>query len=65
MTLSSRDGLQDVADALKIHKILQSAKLLAVEYRGLTGRPLGITGEIAEAEAVRLMKVELCPPREA
>ena len=43
--------------------LLRKAKLLAKEYRQLTGRPLGITGEIAEYEAARLLGVQLSPVR--
>jgi len=46
-------------------ELLAQAKVLARRYRQLTGRPLGITGEIAEYEAVRLLKLELAPVREA
>lgn len=45
--------------------ILQQAKLLASRYRRLTGKPLGITGEVAEYEAARLLGVELTPARQA
>lgn len=45
--------------------ILQEAKLLAQEYRQLTGKPLGITGEVAEYEAARLLDIELTPARHA
>jgi hypothetical protein len=43
--------------------LLQRAKAIAQRYRELTGRPLGITGEIAEAEVVRLLGYELAPVR--
>jgi hypothetical protein len=45
----------------EIVDVLEQAKRLAKRYRELTGRPLGIAGEIAEAEAVRLLGVELAP----
>jgi hypothetical protein len=41
------------------------AKKLAQEYRTLTGKPLGITGEVAEYEAARLLGVELTQARRA
>ncbi len=41
------------------------AKALAKEYRVLTGRPLGVTGEVAEYEAARLLGLALRPAREA
>jgi hypothetical protein len=46
-------------------KILRAAKKLAQEYRALTGKPLGITGEVAEYEAARILRVELTPARQA
>lgn len=46
-------------------EILREAKKLAQEYRTLTGKPLGITGEVAEYEAARLLGVELTPARQA
>ncbi len=49
----------------RILDILQKAKLLAQEYRALTGKPLGITGEVAEYEAARLLDVQLTPARHA
>ena len=41
--------------------ILAEAKKLAQRYRVLTGKPLGITGEVAEYEAARILGVELTP----
>ena len=49
----------------RIMEILREAKELAQEYRTLTGKPLGITGEVAEYEAARLLRVELTPARQA
>ena len=44
--------------------ILRQAKYLAQEYRQLTGKPLGITGEVAEYEAARILGLKLLPPRQ-
>ena len=49
------------ADA--IMAVLRKAKNLARKYHALTGRPLGVTGEVAEFEAARLLGVELAPVR--
>lgn len=49
----------------RIMEVLSQAKKLAQEYRSLTGKPLGITGEVAEYEAARLLGVELTPARQA
>lgn len=46
-------------------QILRQAKTLAREYYALTGKPLGITGEVAEYEAARILGVELTPARQA
>jgi len=49
----------------RVLEILRKAKKLAQEYRALTSKPLGITGEVAEYEAARLLGVELTPARQA
>jgi hypothetical protein len=53
-----------MSDADRIYKLLAEAKKLAQEYRTLTGKPLGITGEVAEYEAARLLGVTLTPARQ-
>ena len=45
--------------------LLAKAKLLAQQYYQLTGKPLGVTGEVAEYEAARLLGVTLAPVRQA
>jgi hypothetical protein len=47
----------------EIMLILAKAKKLAQRYRQLTGKPLGIAGEVAEFEAARLLGLELTPAR--
>ncbi|HWD70498.1 MAG TPA: hypothetical protein VG293_09890 [Solirubrobacteraceae bacterium] len=47
----------------RLVKLLAEAKQLAKEYYALTGRPLGITGEVAEYEVARLLGVTLAPVR--
>jgi hypothetical protein len=49
----------------EVGAIIHSAKQLAKRYRALTGRPLGITGEVAEYEAARLLSLELAPVRQS
>lgn len=51
--------------AKRIMEILHDAKKLAQEYRALTGKPPGVTGEIAEYEAARILHLELTPARQA
>lgn len=49
----------------RVLAILRDAKVLAREYYDLTGKPLGITGEVAEYEAARILGVELTAARQA
>lgn len=42
-----------------IAAILNDVKALASEYHACTGKPLGVTGEIAEFEAARLLGLTL------
>ncbi len=44
-------------DALK--RVMQEVKKLAKEYHQLTGKPLGITGEVGEIIAAHLLHLEL------
>jgi hypothetical protein len=45
--------------------LLAQAKTLAKEYYALTGRPLGVTGEVAEFEAIRLLGLTSAPVRQS
>ncbi len=49
----------------EVLELLRQAKVLAQRYRALTGKPLGITGEVAEYEAARILGVQLTPARQA
>jgi hypothetical protein len=49
----------------RILELLAKAKRLAQEYRRLTGKPLGITGEVAEYEAARVLGITLTLARTA
>ncbi len=51
--------------AAPVLEILAEAKKLAQRYRKLTGKPLGITGEVAEYEAARILDLKLTPARQA
>ena len=46
------------APSARVLEILGQAKALAAEYYRLTGRPLGLTGEVAEFEAARILGLE-------
>jgi len=49
----------------RVLSILRKVKKLAVEYYQLTGKPLGVTGEIAEIEAADKLGLKLCAARTA
>lgn len=49
----------------RVFALLGQAKALAVEYYELTGRPLGLTGEVAEFEATRILGLELSAVRQS
>ena len=46
-----------------IREVLARAKQAAVDYYRLTGKPLGITGEVGEYEAARLLGLTLLAAR--
>ena len=48
-----------------IAEILADAKSLAKKYRKLTGKPLGITGEVAEFSAAQILGLELAEARQS
>lgn len=51
-------------DPVKVQKILEDVRALAIEYYRVTGKPLGVTGEMAEFEASRLLGLQLCGARQ-
>jgi len=48
----------------EIAQVLEEAKSLARRYKSLTGKPLGITGEVAEFTAAKLLNLELAEARQ-
>jgi hypothetical protein len=54
-----------INQSVQVFELLRQSKTLAREYYRLTGRPLGITGEVAEFEAARILGVELADVRQA
>lgn len=48
-----------------LEDILGDVIRLAVEYNLLTGKPLGVTGEVAECMAAQAFNLELAPVRSA
>jgi hypothetical protein len=53
------DSVEDVK------AILAAVKPLAAKYYRLTGKPLGVTGEVAEYVAAQTLGLKLAPPRTA
>ena len=51
-------------DLERIGAALKQAKTAAKAYLELTGKPLGITGEVAEFEAARILGLELAEARQ-
>ena len=47
-----------------VDKLISEARRLAAEFRRTTGKPLpGVSGEIAEHDAARLLDLEICKDR--
>ena len=55
--------MNETVDAWRVREILAAVKPLAAEYYQLTGKPLGVTGEVAEYVAAEILGLELVPPR--
>ena len=51
------------ADVARVREILATVRPLAAEYYRLTGKPLGVTGEVAEYVASELLGITLVPAR--
>src|SRR5487761_2597907 len=49
----------------QIAPIITQARMLARDYRRITGKPLGISGEVAEYEAASCLSLDLAPVRTA
>ena len=49
----------------EIAEVLADAKSLARKYKMLTGKPLGITGEVAEFSAAQILGLELAEARQS
>jgi hypothetical protein len=53
----------DSIDQIAIRELLRKAKSLAKQYRQLTRKPLGITGEVGEVVAAKLLHLQLTDAR--
>jgi hypothetical protein len=62
---SEGQPMTETPAALRVRDILASVKPLAAEYYRLTGKPMGVTGEVAEYVAADVLGLELAPPRMA
>lgn len=52
-----------IAQDFDLAELIAQAKMLAVMYRRATGKPLGVSGEIAEYEVARVLELNLSPAR--
>lgn len=52
-------------DLTTLDGTIEAAKAVARRYRELTGKPLGITGEVGEVLATRLLGLELAEARQS
>ena len=57
--------MKQTFDLSTLEGTIEAAKATARRYRELTGKPLGITGEIGEVLAARLLGFELSEARQA
>jgi hypothetical protein len=55
--------MSESKEAARLREVLGAVKSLAAEYYRLTGKPLGVSGEVAEFVAADLLGLELAPPR--
>lgn len=53
-----------MTEVYALDRLIGEARRLAVEFRRTTGKPLGLTGEIARYDAARLLGLELVPAQE-
>src|SRR5258705_2492263 len=57
--------MDDTEQDRRLKQLLAQAKDLAVHYYQLTGKPLGVAGEMAEFEAAQKLGLRLAPARTA
>ncbi|WP_287883492.1 hypothetical protein [Paracoccus sp. (in: a-proteobacteria)] len=61
--MNNMNPVSDASDRLE--QLLSEVRLLAAEYFQITGKPLGVTGEVAEYLAAKIMSLELSAARTA
>jgi hypothetical protein len=59
------NNLPPTVNLTAVKTLLDEAKIIAKKYKHLTGRPLGITGEVGEVEAAILLDLELAQVRQS
>ena len=64
-TIVQKRPTMPTATESEVYEVLREAKQIAHCYYALTGRPLGVTGEVAQYEAHRLLGLELTEVRNA
>ena len=55
--------MSETPTAQRVRAILAAVRPLAAEYYRLTGKPLGVTGEVAEYVAAECLGLDLAPAR--
>jgi hypothetical protein len=56
--------MPDAVDITALKGVIEDARKLAKQYRSLTGKPLGITGEVGEFAAADLKSLRLTGARQ-
>lgn len=56
--------MPETLDITALRTVIRDAKVIAKRYRNLTGKPLGITGEVGEFTAAELMNLRLTGARQ-
>lgn len=62
--MTSSDSIPSEIRASDFAQLVTDIKQAARRYYDVTGKPLGVTGELAELEAARLLGLQLAPPRQ-
>lgn len=57
-------GMPETLDFVALRGVIQDARKIAKQYRLLTGKPLGITGEVGEFVAADLLNLQLTKARQ-
>ncbi len=56
--------MSESIDLIALKRVIQQAKKVAKQYREITGKPLGITGEVGELTAADLLDLRLTEARQ-